>query len=88
MKGTKEKEVFLVYVSGGRYEDYYQRSIFVTASEDKAQRWVERFNHIIETNDERWNEWWNNEREYKELLWGEWYIWDKPVAFYQKVEER
>jgi hypothetical protein len=41
------EKMYLVKYSTGSYEDYHQVVLFVTHSKDKADKYVEKFNRIL-----------------------------------------
>jgi len=54
-------KMYLVTYSLGSYEDYHEHDIFVTKSEEKAQKYIEKFNRILE----KWKDYYN--KAYREI---------------------
>ena len=42
------KEVYVVLVGIGDYEDYFEDIQFATFSKEKAKNWVEKYNRLID----------------------------------------
>ena len=43
----KDKQLFLVQVTESDYDEYYDRSVFVTENEETAKAYCEKHNRII-----------------------------------------
>ena len=46
-------KINLVSVATGSYDDYSEKTIFATKDKEKALKWVERFNNIVQDNTKR-----------------------------------
>jgi hypothetical protein len=61
----KEK-YYIVYYTGGDYDTYYERNIFITNNKSLAQRYVKKFNNMLK----KWLNYYNQFTEKKYgVLW-------------------
>ena len=80
-----KKEMYLVMVATGSYDDYNESPIFITESKKKALLWVNRYNKIIKDNTDRINRF---EFKGEEPFWY-WLIqYEQPTAIMKQVEHR
>lgn len=47
MKPQKQKPLYLVKISGGGYDDYFEKPLFATYDKKKAQAYCKRLNSIV-----------------------------------------
>jgi hypothetical protein len=81
--------VYLVAVCSWQYEDYYEREVFVTADKDKAEKWKEKYNKIIDNNVDRITDYYKDEDYDKPpCFWHDELSWDAPSAKITEVELR
>lgn len=83
-----KKEMHLVTIATGSYDDYHESSIFVTDDKEKALLWVEKYNKIIKDNTDRIVNYVFKEEQEKEPFWYWLIAYEKPIAIVRQVEHR
>jgi len=53
------KNIYLLGYSSGNYDDFYQNIIFSTDDKNKAEKYVEKFNRLLE----KWKNYYSNFEE-------------------------
>jgi len=69
------KKMYVVKYDGGQYEDYFERDLFVTESIELAQKYVAKFNAMLE----KWRLYYD--RLYYDCDWGNDNDWRKSLYF-------
>ena len=79
------RKIYLVQISGGQYEDAYDKEVFATFNKQEAIKWVKRFDSIIKKRRDFF-EIRGEQEEYS--FWESFIIWDNPCARFIEVELR
>lgn len=79
--------LYIVKIATGQCEDYYEAFQFATTSKGKAERWVERFNKIIDDNRERITDS-ELDSDYNSLFWHNYIVYEEPAALIEETELR
>lgn len=82
------KEMHLVLLATGSYDDYTENVIFVTNNKEKALLWVEKHNRLIKENDDRLRDYVFKEGQQKDPFWYDYIVYYEPVAILRTVEYR
>lgn len=81
--------IYLVMVCNGQHEDYTERHIFATTDKDKAEKWRDKYNRIIDNNKDRINHYYDDGDYNKPVpFWYEAINWDFPTAQVREIELR
>ena len=81
--------IYLVAVCSGEYEDYTEHNIFATTDKDKAEKWRDKYNRIIDNNKDRINNYYDDRDWVKpEPFWYDKINYDLPKARIREVELR
>ncbi len=62
--------IYLVQVCSGQYEDYREREMFATADKERAEKWRDKYNRIIDNNKDRIKHYYDDQD------------WNKPEPFW------
>lgn len=86
----KDKSYIVVITEGGAYEwsDYNK---FVTDDKEKAEKWVEKFNRIVDNHIERINKFVRSDafmKSEKEFSLHEHIYYNGPSASFREIEKR
>ncbi|CAK0748783.1 conserved hypothetical protein [Gammaproteobacteria bacterium] len=88
----KKELYYLVSYSTGQYEDHYTVNVFVTNDENKAKKWIEKFNRILKSFIENNNPFDNDSDELENIPYEKinrwYYISEINNAFYNIIELR
>lgn len=83
-----EKEMHLVIVATGSYEDYMEITMFVTDDKEKALLWVKKYNKIIEDNTERMEKYVFKSNQEKYPFWYELINYEQPKSMVREIKYR
>lgn len=79
--------VYIVQEITGQWEDKWINVLFATLDKEKAEKWVERFNRIIDDADKRHRSINVNFEDDNSLpFWYEYIYYEKPVAEIKKTK--
>ena len=94
MKNTipkpNKKEIYIVKIGTGSYDDYYEREEFACFDLEKAQKWVDRFNKIIDENRKRIQAFYSDPAVYRsdQPFWHDFIKYEDPNAMLTRVDIR
>lgn len=87
--------MYIVKYSGGNYDDYYEKNVFVTNKKSTATKYVTRFNRLLkkwknhykqfETNDFGIT-WISDKHTDKFMRWGQ--LQNISTAYWEEIEQR
>jgi len=81
--------MYLVKICSGMYEDYTEQNIFVTRDKDKAKKWVDRYNRIVDENVDRIQTYYDDGDYDKPELYCYWILaYDNPNSIIEKLKVR
>lgn len=81
--------IYLVQMCSGQYEDYREHHIFATVDKERAERWCDKYNRIIENNKDRISHYYDDGNYDKpEPFWYSHIIYDSPIAIVEEIEFR
>ena len=81
--------IYLVNVCSGQYEVYTEREIFATADKERAEKWRDKYNRIIDNNKERIKHYYDDGNYEKEQpFWYDKINYDSPMARVIEVKWR
>jgi hypothetical protein len=81
-------EIYIVKISTGSHDDYYESDEFACFDKEKAQIWVDRFNKIIDNNRIRINKFHSDPAMYEsdQPFWHDFIKYEEPNAVWTKVD--
>jgi hypothetical protein len=74
------KDIYIVYTGSGSYQDYYEFIKFVTFNKSKAEKWVARFNKIVDDNKDRIRKYYQGDMISREPFMGDLIYYNEPNA--------
>lgn len=77
--------IYAVEITEGMSHEIYSYIHFVTHDKALAERWVERFNKIIDDNRDRVTEAYNRDED---CFWCDWIVYENPHAEVREIEYR
>ena len=84
--------IYLVQLCSGQYEDYTQNEVFATTDKERAEKWCDKFNKIIEDNEDRIDKYYDDDDcddyDKEHPFWYDIMMYDCPTARFVKVELR
>ena len=87
-KNSEDQVIYLITLCTGRYDDYFEQVLWATSDKDKATKYINRFNLIVEKNTLRIME--KIEKAGKEGVYSENYIesfWESYLIYdYPKMK--
>jgi ABC-type Fe3+/spermidine/putrescine transport system ATPase subunit len=76
---------YLITIVSGISHEINTDNVFVTQDKEKAQKWVDRYNRIIDENTERIEQKWND----GELCHHSYFIYyERPAAYFTEIDFR
>lgn len=86
----KDKDVaYLVSIRFGDIYDFGIENAFITKDYEKAEKWIEKFNKIVQNNYDRINHYYDDDIFHKTPpLWFEKIYSNEPVARLEEIEFR
>lgn len=72
-----QKEIYVVKMCGGSYEDYYETNIFVTFNKNTAEKYIKKFNSILK----KWKDYY---RQYTDKEHGFEFIKDEHIRYFDR----
>ena len=88
-KTNKQEIIYLVVVCSGQYDDYFEQRVFGTLDKDRAEKWVKKYNKIIENNQHRIEHYYDDQNWDKlESFWYDKIYYDRPKARIREVQLR
>lgn len=81
--------MYVAVIATGSYEDYQEDNVFCSTDKDKVEKWVNRFNKIVEDNEGRIRE--RVDKQADNEPWPFWYrfiFWDGACAVIHKIPIR
>lgn len=79
--------MYVAVIATGSHEDYQEDNVFCSTDKDKVEKWVDRFNKIVEDNEERIRER-VKEQDEPYPFWYGFIFWDGAYAEIHKIPIR
>ena len=83
------EEIYIAVIGQGEYGDYYESEIFASFDKDKVEKWVSKFNKIVEDNRDRiCSHYDDGDYNKNDLFWYDYISYSRPIAIITTVEFR
>lgn len=80
-------KIYVAIIGSGGWEDYSESEVFASFDKDKVEKWVGRFNKIVEDNRDRIISCYDDDNYDKpSLFWHDFIAYSKPIASAKSVK--